>query len=426
MFKVNGTDYQKVELLGTGGFGEVWLVNDIETNKLRVVKDVNLQKKKPNVVNQMKNEIALLYWLSRQLGPDFPVAHLRDHQIEGDHIYLIMDYIPGKTLNSYLQDEDDGKMIAKGQYDEPSRMSLISNIFSQLAFILQTLHLYGVAHRDLKFDNVLVTNDDQVYVIDFGLSCCTNSSYLSANSQFMELNTNCYQKIAGTLDFLSPQMIEKSLTQAKDVFASDVWAFGVLLFVSIYRQKPFSIKQQKDIVSAILQYEDPTTVIWQMIRRHSTVFDEILNQIFVGFQQRITFRDLAPLMMRIYRTLHATGRHVILIDVNNQKEKISDQPIESLSDLVISIHRQFAIDPSDGLQIKAYDVKMGRFVDITEEEHLFMILNTGQRYISFTVMARCEHWEAGHCEKYHRYTTGRSKPSDISHIKKYHHGSTPT
>ena len=142
--------YRTIRPLGTGGWGSVWLAEDLRDHTTWAVKR---EQNSPN--NQREARI-----LSELSCPAFP--SLYEIRVEGDNLYIIMEYIAGKTLAACITDAS-GKL-----FPEP----LIIDWFRQLCSMLIYLHSRPdpVAYRDLKPTNIMVTEDRQVRLIDFGIA----------------------------------------------------------------------------------------------------------------------------------------------------------------------------------------------------------------------------------------------------------------
>jgi len=90
------------------------------------------------------------------------------------------------------------------------------------------MHSFGICHRDLKMDNVLITDTGKVKIIDFGFS-------ISCDKE-TKLVISC-----GTPAFMSPEIIRK---QPYSGFNADVWALGILLYIMLTGKHPFKHKNE--------------------------------------------------------------------------------------------------------------------------------------------------------------------------------------
>jgi len=154
--------YRIVKLIGEGGFGAVYQAHDERFQATRVVaikemSDVNLSaSEREEALEDFRREANLLVQLNH---PNLP--QVSDFFEEGSKAYLVMEFIEGKTLEQVLDD-------AQGPLDE----DLVMGWALQLCSVLQYLHNRKppVIFRDMKPSNVMVTGDNQLKLIDFGIA----------------------------------------------------------------------------------------------------------------------------------------------------------------------------------------------------------------------------------------------------------------
>ncbi|TMC22321.1 MAG: zinc-ribbon domain-containing protein [Chloroflexi bacterium] len=148
--------------VGQGGFGAVYKAEDIHLeNVARAIKEMNQESQSPLELQQealaFKHEAVLLASL---MHPNLP--RIYDHFEVNGRWYLVMDYIEGETLASRLQNISGGKLP----------VSEVLHIGIQLAIVLGYLHTRQppIIFRDLKPANVMITADNHLYLIDFGIA----------------------------------------------------------------------------------------------------------------------------------------------------------------------------------------------------------------------------------------------------------------
>jgi serine/threonine protein kinase len=148
--------------VGQGGFGAVYKAEDRELGqRLLAVKEMNQPNGSPQEVDEeveaFKREALMLAGLKHTHLP-----RIYDHFHENEHWYLVMDYIDGETLEQRLTEAQDGKLA----------LPVALRIAEQLCDVLDYLHTRQppIIFRDLKPANVILTADNNVYLIDFGIA----------------------------------------------------------------------------------------------------------------------------------------------------------------------------------------------------------------------------------------------------------------
>jgi serine/threonine-protein kinase len=126
-----------------------------------------------------------------------------------------MEWVPGRLLRNVIQ--ENRKM-------EPERAI---KIVLQICKALDHIHGHGVIHRDLKPENIMVDENDNIKIIDFGISANLGSRRIT----FAKLSDTM-----GTPDYISPEQVQGGRGDAR----SDVYAVGVMLYEMLTGQVPFT------------------------------------------------------------------------------------------------------------------------------------------------------------------------------------------
>lgn len=142
------------------------------------------------------------------------VVAVFDQGTDGDHIFLVMEYVAGKTLRDVLRDE--GPLSPRAALD----------IMEPVLLALAEAHGKGLIHRDVKPENVIISDSGSVKVADFGLARAVSSQTVTSSSGML----------LGTVAYLSPEQVERGVADAR----SDVYAAGLVLFEMLTGGKAFT------------------------------------------------------------------------------------------------------------------------------------------------------------------------------------------
>ncbi|MGO9126884.1 MAG: protein kinase domain-containing protein, partial [Terriglobales bacterium] len=220
--------YRIAEKVGAGGMGEVYRARD-----QHLARDVAIKVLPPGTLidesarKRFRKEALILSQLNH---PNIATIHDFDTQEGVD--FLVMEYIPGITLN---------EMVAGRPLPEKE----VLRLGAQLADGLAAAHDQGVVHRDLKPGNLRVTSDGRLKILDFGLAKLWHPVTASAaTDSFSET-----QAMAGTLPYMAPEQLLGGAIDAR----TDIHAAGSVLYEMATGQRPFSKLEHAQLITAILR-----------------------------------------------------------------------------------------------------------------------------------------------------------------------------
>ena len=192
--------WQPVKQLGAGGFGVVWLVKEVGTNRMAVAKTPHL----PHMNIRVLRSAAIL----KRLVHHPNVVQLLEIVKDKGKFILIQEYVEGPTLQQLL---DQGiSPLEKETY------------FLQLLSVISYAHKHKIIHRDIKPENIIISKSGHLKLLDFGIARDLSWQPPGGGSE-------------GTVNFMPPEQFE-----GKACIASDVWPLGVILYIFATNSAPYS------------------------------------------------------------------------------------------------------------------------------------------------------------------------------------------
>src|SRR5512143_3778477 len=235
--------YRVGEQLGRGGMGEVYVADDLNLNRKVALKFLpDAFAGDPERMARFEREAKLLASLNH---PNIAAIHGLE-QAEGKR-FIVMELVEGETL---------AQRLSKGAL--PIDESL--GICKQIAEGLEAAHEKGVIHRDLKPANVMITEGDEVKILDFGLAKALSDETESADSSHSPTLTEAMTRpgvILGTAAYMSPEQAKGKAVDKR----ADIWAFGCILYECLTGKRAFDGGTVTETLAAILKGEPD----WEML-----------------------------------------------------------------------------------------------------------------------------------------------------------------
>ncbi len=244
--------YEITELIGHGGMGSIYLAErKDESFKHRVaIKIIRRGMDTPSNIARFKQEQNILAGLHH---PN--IARLYDGGVtDGGLPYLVMEYIDGHPIDKYCE---------KNNLTIDERLEL----FKSVCNAVQYAHNNLIIHRDLKPDNILVTKEGHVKILDFGIAKLLDPNF----QQDLLFRTQAGSRIL-TLAYAAPEQ----LTNGKITTAADSYALGIVLYKLLTSLHPFELEGNEiNMSEAIIKEKAPP----KASRRLQRVINEQLNTI---------------------------------------------------------------------------------------------------------------------------------------------------
>lgn len=222
--------YKIIRLLGKGGMGEVYLAEDSVLER-------------PVALKFIANNFVDDDWAKRQLMKEArAVARLENSNIcavygveaTESHSFIVMQYIEGETLASLLH---------RGSLDFDGALDLAE----QIVRALSAAHARGIIHRDVKPQNIIVTGDAQIKVLDFGLAKFVHQKQDANGAGNVPGHTSRQGFVIGTVAYMSPEQTRGEELDCR----SDIFSFGIVLYEMLGGRNPFLRRTDEATLSAI-------------------------------------------------------------------------------------------------------------------------------------------------------------------------------
>ena len=234
--------YEILRRLGAGGSGVVYLANDALLQRPVVLKilrtgQLSAEQMRTTVLREARLASAIEH-------PN--VCAIYEVGESGNEGFIVMQYVPGQSLD---------RLIARG----PASLQLVLSVGIQIADGLQAAHALGIFHRDLKPQNVMLTDGGLVKILDFGLARRLPPGDASFDPSKPGLAKDAsvaatYTARGGTIRYMAPEQFVTGQSSVQ----SDVWALGVILYELTSGRHPFARPDAEDFQAIRgIQFSEP-------------------------------------------------------------------------------------------------------------------------------------------------------------------------
>jgi eukaryotic-like serine/threonine-protein kinase len=221
--------YRLDQRLAQGGMGEVWKGFDIQLRRVVAIKALRGDLNDAKELEARRRRLRMEAHNSADLAhPN--IAALFEYY-EHDNIgFLIMEYVDSKSLADL--------------YREQTTMDPLEllPILVQVARGLYVAHSHGIIHRDVKPANIMVSQDGEVKITDFGVSYSTNQAQITQDGM-----------VVGTAQYISPEQAQGNTATPQ----SDIYSLGVVAYEGLSGQRPFTGATPVDIAAAHVNETPP-------------------------------------------------------------------------------------------------------------------------------------------------------------------------
>ena len=223
--------YRIIKLIGGGGMANVYLAHDVILDREVAIKMLRID---------FANEEEFIKRFQREAQSATSLAHpnivsIYDVGEEDDLYYIVMEYVHGMTLKQYIQ-----------QYS-PVHVDKAIDIMKQLTLAMSHAHLNHIVHRDIKPHNILLDEEGNVKITDFGIAMALSATSITQTNS-----------VLGSVHYLSPEQARGGMATKK----SDIYSLGIVMFELLTGRLPFSGESAVSIALKHLQSETPSLKRW--------------------------------------------------------------------------------------------------------------------------------------------------------------------
>ncbi len=230
--------YEIVAPLGAGGMGEVYRATDTRLRRSVAIKVLPQNK----IVDPDRRRRFLQEARAASALNHPNIVTLHDIASENGVDYLVMEYVPGQSLD---------KLIS------PKGLPLVevTGYITQIAGALAAAHAAGIVHRDIKPANLIVTAQSQVKVLDFGLAKLMERGNVGGEDETVTRESALTEAgtVVGTVAYMSP---EQASARPLD-HRTDIFSLGVVLYELLAGKRPFQGKSHVDTLHAVIHDAPP-------------------------------------------------------------------------------------------------------------------------------------------------------------------------
>ncbi|XP_025417517.1 serine/threonine-protein kinase PLK4 [Sipha flava] len=213
--------YEKLELLGKGGFACVYRAQCLRTGCQVAIKEIDIwTMKKQNMIDRVRQEVKIHSQLKHP-----SILELYTFFEDSRHVYLVLELCHNGELLQYLKRSGNKLSEIEARY-----------IIRQVVEGLLYLHKHNIVHRDMTLTNLLLTKDMRIKIADFGLATQLNS------------RDEKHMTMCGTPNYISPEVA----TRSSHGLETDLWGLGCLLYTLLVGHPPFDTDAIKSTLTKVV------------------------------------------------------------------------------------------------------------------------------------------------------------------------------
>jgi serine/threonine protein kinase/Flp pilus assembly protein TadD len=296
MVDQNILHYKITEELGRGGMGIVYKAQDVKLERQVAIKFLP-----PHIAQSESDKLRFLQEAKAAAALNHPnILHVHEINEHEGTLFLVMEFIEGATLKSIISDQQSGKGVG---IDKAIDWVL------QTAEGLRAAHKKGIIHRDVKPENIMLTNDNRVKIMDFGLA------KLKSGSGLTKAGTSL-----GTLGYMSPEQAQGEGVDHR----SDIWSLGVVFYEMLTGELPFKAEHDAALMYLIINEEPhpPSTLDRKIAHAVDILVMKMISKDVAGRYQT---------MDEVIESIHAMKIELEAAERGAKAKAIAVLPFENIS-----------------------------------------------------------------------------------------------
>lgn len=215
--------YKILGKIGSGGMANVYLAHDLILEREVAVKmmSLNFQNDGDSLRRFQREALSTTELIHPNIVNIYDVG-------EGDHPYIVMEYVDGMDLKEYIKE------------NHPIPYNKVIDIMSQLLSGIDYAHSNGVIHRDIKPHNILIDKEGNVKITDFGIAVALSQNSITQTNSLL-----------GSVQYISPEQARGNLVTKQ----SDIYSLGIVLYEMLTASVPFEGESAVSI--ALKHFQSP-------------------------------------------------------------------------------------------------------------------------------------------------------------------------
>jgi len=236
-------NYRILDIIGKGGMANIYTAIHIPLKRVVVIKEM-IRSAGSQSRRRFKQEALLGASLDHK-----NIVSVYDHFNIGSASYLVMEYVEGMDLAKIIENA------------APLHPAIAAIIAREIGLAIEHAHANGIIHRDIKPTNILISNQGEIKVSDFGVAKGTESPDLTSTGT-----------VIGTPFYMSPEQAAGE----KLTYQSDIYSLGIVLYEMVTAKKPFSGNDSQTITAKVCRgrYRSP----FRLDPHHSIRLSKIINK----------------------------------------------------------------------------------------------------------------------------------------------------